>query len=115
MRCQLLILSFILYGFLAPGSARAQPDMPPPHLGYGVHIAPNTTFDHNLVNALGVDWIKVYDSAQAKDFPDKHVLFRLDLTWPNDWGQFKIDVAKRAHDLIGQHIDAVEIGNEPNL
>src|SRR5258708_29396223 len=115
MRRQLLMLLILVYAFFAPVAARAQGDMPPPHLGYGVHIAPNTTFDPNLVNALGVDWIKVYDPVQAKDFPDKHVLFRLDLVWPNDWAQFKIDVATRAHDLIGQHINAVEIGNEPNL
>lgn len=115
MRRQLLITLIILYAGLATGPARAQGDMPPPHLGYGVHIAPNTTFDPNLVNALGVDWIKVYDPAQAASFPDKHVLFRLDLVWPSNWDQFKIDVANRAHDLIGQHIDAVEIGNEPNL
>src|SRR5262245_13928123 len=115
MRRPLLFAAIVLYVCLVTSSARAQGDMPPPHLGYGIHIAPNTTFDPNLVNALGVDWIKVYDPVQAANFPDKRVLFRLDLTWPNNWDQFKIDVANRAHDLIGQHIDAVEIGNEPNL
>ena len=93
----------------------AQGDTPPPHLGYGVHIAPNTTVDRNLVNGLGVDWIKIYDPAQAKDYPDKHVLFRMDLGWPDDWTRFKINVANRAQELGGLHIDAIEIGNEPNL
>src|SRR5258708_5521723 len=108
------LLRVSLFG-LAPASAQTGPDESPPHLGYGIHIAHNTNLDHNLVNALGMDWIKIYDLAQTKDFPEKHVLYRLDLSWPTDWEQFKVDVANRARALAGLHIDAVEIGNEPNL
>jgi hypothetical protein len=108
-------LALVILLTLTPAHAQSGPDAPPPHLGYGIHLAPNTTLDRNLVNALGMDWIKIYDLAQSKDFPDKHILYRMDLTWPTDWEQFKLAVASRAHDLAGLHIDAVEIGNEPNL
>src|SRR5579859_5740344 len=91
------------------------PGPPTPHLGYGIHIAPNTNLDVSLVNALGVDWVKIYDLAQTKLFPDKHVLYRLDLRWPDDWNAFKIAVATQARTLASLHIDAVEVGNEPNL
>src|SRR5258708_17881423 len=112
----LIVTSLLVSLFaLAPAYAQSGPDVSTPHLGYGIHIAPNTNLDHNLVNALGMDWIKIYDLAQTKDFPEKHVLYRLDLSWPTDWEQFKVEVADRARALAGLHIDAVEIGNEPNL
>ncbi len=108
----------IVVGCLArPGSvhSRDEPPDPPPHLGYGVHVAPNTNVDHNLINALGVDWVKIYEPGQASAYPDKRVLYRMDLRWPTDWNAFKVEVAKRAREIIGLNIDAVEIGNEPNL
>jgi hypothetical protein len=105
----------IIVALLVPSPALAQDTPPAPHLGYGIHIAPNTKLDPNLVNALGMDWVKIYDLAQAKDYPDKHVLFRFDLKWPTDWNAFKAQVADQARNLAGLHIDAVEIGNEPNL
>src|SRR5258708_32876248 len=37
------------------------------------------------------------------------------MSWPSDWNQFKINVANRARELVALNIDAVEIGNEPNL
>src|SRR5258708_33837148 len=77
----------------------AQDSNPPPHLGYGIHIAPNTNLDVSLVNALGVDWVKLYDLSQTKLFPDKHVLYRLDLPWPNDWSAFKTAGAEQAPTL----------------
>jgi hypothetical protein len=97
------------------GNVQAADPIPDPHLGYGIHIAPNTNLDRNLVYGLNFDWVKIYDPSQAKDYPDKRILFRFDLHWPDNWEQFKVDVANRARSLIGLHIDAVEIGNEPNL
>jgi hypothetical protein len=106
----IILLSFLLQ----PAAVRSQ-DQPPPHLGYGVHVAPNTNVDHNLINALGMDWVKIYDLAQANAYADKHVLYRMDLRWPTDWNAFKVEVADKTRGLAGLHIDAVEIGNEPNL
>jgi hypothetical protein len=100
---------------LVSAATNAQNEMPPPHLGYGIHLAPNTNLDVNLVNGLGFDWVKIYDTAQVKDYPNKRILFRMDLTWPDDWNQFKINVANRARELVNLRIDAVEVGNEPNL
>ena len=116
MRIRFLI-SFLLLALAVPftGSVHAQDAPPAPHLGYGIHLAPNTKLDPSLVTGLGVDWVKIYDLAQTKDFPNMHVLFRLDLKWPTDWNAFKAQVADQARSLAGLHIDAVEIGNEPNL
>ncbi|MEP7288756.1 MAG: hypothetical protein ABI947_23640 [Chloroflexota bacterium] len=112
-----LLILLILCSLFWPETVRARQDAPPPppHLGYGVHIAPNTNLDRNLVNALGVDWVKIYATEQAKDYPGKRILFRWDLSWPTDWAQFKINVANRARELISLNIDAIEVGNEPNL
>jgi len=85
------------------------------HLGYGVHFAPNTNTSPSMVDALAMDWVKIYDVGQASAFPGKHILYRMDLHWPNDWNAFRADVANRARALIGSPITAVEIGNEPNL
>jgi hypothetical protein len=116
MRILIIVLICIIVNVL-PHAAQAQEgvELPPPHLGYGVHLAPSTSLDHNLVNALNVDWVKIYDTNQAKDYQDKRILFRLDLRWPDNWEQFKVDVANRARELIALNIDAVEVGNEPNL
>ncbi len=86
-----------------------------PHLGYGVHFAPNTNVDPGLVSQLGMDWVKIYDTGDAAKFPGKRILYRMELKWPNDWNQFKADVAGVARGLIGSPITAVEAGNEPNL
>jgi len=109
----LLILSGLLWPGLAAPAAYAQ--RPPPHLGYGIHIAPNTNVDHNMVDALGMDWVKIYEPGQAKNYPNKRILYRMDLKWPSNWPGFKAAVADTARSLIGLNIDAVEIGNEPNL
>ena len=68
-----------------------------------------------MVNALGMDWVKIYEPGQAAAYPNKHILLRLDLKWPDDWNVFKANIAAQANGLAGLHIDAVEIGNEPNL
>jgi hypothetical protein len=103
-----------VFSAAASQQARAQ-ELPPPHLGYGIHIAPNTQLERSLVYNLGVDWVKIYDTAQAALFPDQHILFRWDLNWPADWNQFRRDVERRARELTALKIDAVEVGNEPNL
>jgi hypothetical protein len=103
-----------------PGTtAGAQPtaaqDAIAPHLGYGVHFAPNTSANPALVRDLGMDWVKIYEVGDAEKFIGLKVLYRMDLKWPNDWNAFRADVANRTRELIGKNITAVEAGNEPNL
>ena len=93
---------------------QAQPANPP-HLGYGIHYAPNTSTNPALVSALRMDWVKIYQTNDASAFPGKHILYRIDFKWPTDWNAFRIEAANRAHDLIGSPIEAIEVGNEPNL
>src|SRR5262245_9000082 len=113
----LLLMALLLGSLLIPAQAwviRAD-DSTPPHLGYGIHIAPNTNVNPSLVDQLGMDWVKIYEPGQVGAFPGKRILYRMDLRWPGDWNQFKGDVANRARALAGLKITAVEIGNEPNL
>jgi len=110
-------MALLLGSLLIPAQAwviRAD-DSTPPHLGYGIHIAPNTNVNPSLVDQLGMDWVKIYEPGQVGAFPGKRILYRMDLRWPGDWNQFKGDVANRARALAGLKIAAVEIGNEPNL
>lgn len=86
-----------------------------PHLGYGIHYAPNTPVDSRLVTNLRMDWVKIYETGDAAKFPGKKILYRMELKWPNDWAAFRADIANRTRDLIGTNITAVEAGNEPNL
>src|SRR4051812_48393923 len=115
MRRLIFSLIFLILSAALEPKAAVQAERPEPHLGYGIHIAPNTNVDPTLVNALGMDWVKIYDLGQETAYPGKHILLRWDLRWPNDWNDFKQDVANRARSLIGRNIDAVEVGNEPNL
>src|SRR5574337_746018 len=112
MRWQFLGL-LVAWLVLQAGPVRSADDRPAPHLGYGIHVAPNTKVDRNLIDALGMDWVKIYDPGQANVYPDKHVLYRMDLHWPTDWAAFKVEIANQVRSLAGLHIDAVEIGNEP--
>jgi hypothetical protein len=114
-RCVALVAAALFCFTYTPGHAQTTSPLPTPHLGYGIHVAPNVPPDVDFVNALGMDWVKIYDLGQAGLYPDKHILYRMDLHWPENWPQFKTDVETRAGALAGLHIDAVEVGNEPNL
>lgn len=90
-------------------------NMPAPHLGYGIHFGPNTNINPGMVDDLGMDWVMIYELGMAYSFPGKHILYRIDLRWPGDWRAFKNSVAERVQALAGMPIEAIEIGNEPNL
>lgn len=96
-------------------AAQSGDALPAPHLGYGVHIGPHTAVNSALVDQLGMDWVKVYEPGQAADYPGKRVLFRMDLTWPGNWTDFREDVRRRASELSAFGVDAIEVHNEPNL
>jgi len=126
-RLLLLVLAmFLAIGGLSdarPLAAQVQP-MPPtstpdviplPHLGYGIHVAPDAPPAPALIDSLGFDWVKIYDLKQVAQYSGKRLLYRIDFKWPTDWTAFRADVISRARELIGQPIDAIEVGNEPNL
>ncbi len=89
--------------------------MPPPHLGYGIHVAPHTNVSPALVDQLRMDWVKLYEPGQISAFSGKRILFRMDLPWPSDWNAFRGSVRQRAAELAAQGVDAIEVHNEPNL
>src|SRR5688572_2246753 len=56
------------------------------HIGYGISVAPFVTSRPDLVNAMGLDWIKIYQTDQIDDYPNQHVLFRVDVPGdPANW------------------------------
>ncbi len=90
--------------------------LPNPHLGYGIHVAPHTSTDMSWLGRLNMEWVKVYTYGQAEAFKDtRNVLFRMDLSTPPDWEQFKRDIQARTRELDARGVDAIEVHNEPNL
>jgi hypothetical protein len=98
-----------------PSVAAQTSSLPPPHLGYGVHVGPHNSSDPALVDQLRMDWVKLYDISQISDYRDKRILFRVDLAWPSDWNNFRNSLRQWAVDLSAQGVDAIEVHNEPNL
>lgn len=117
-RCIVLgLLMIVLWSPLSgltPTEAQSR-EVPPPHLGYGIHIGPHTQVDPALVAQLRMDWVKLYDVGQIGLFPDKRILFRMDLPWPENWESFRASVNQRAIELAALGVDAIEVHNEPNL
>ncbi|GAB4574987.1 MAG: hypothetical protein Kow0077_24270 [Anaerolineae bacterium] len=99
---------------IAAQAGDGQP-LPPPHLGYGIHLGPHLPAPPDLIRRLGMDWVKVYEAGQVADYPMFRTLYRMDLDWPNDWNYFRSEVARRTRELVANGVDAIEIHNEPNL
>lgn len=117
---RLLILTCLFTGVFPalaahPAAAQNQDNLPPPHLGYGIHVGPNNSVDPALVDQLHMDWVKLYDVGQIATYPNKHILFRMDLPWPSNWDAFRTSVHQRAAQLAALGVDAIEVHNEPNL
>lgn len=100
---------------LLPVRAQSRDALPPPHLGYGIHVGPHTQVSPALVDQLRMDWVKIYEEGQAALFPGKRVLLRIDLPWPANWNAFRASVRQRAASAAAAGIDAIEVHNEPNL
>ncbi len=110
------LLMLLLAASLAPLNAQAPTQrLPPPHLGYGLHLDPNVPVDPAMVDELGMDWVKLYDDAQIPQFPNKRILFRQDMDYPTDWNNFRAWLTERTRRLSSQGVEAIEIHNEPNL
>ncbi len=86
----------------------------PRHLGYGIHVGPHLPPRPEMVSELGMDWVKVYTIEQARDYPNQRVMYRIEMrsipgtAWENG-------LVELTQVMVNAGIDAVEIGNEPNL
>lgn len=86
--------------------------------GYGISVANWLDPRPDLLNQMNMDWVKVYDQSQVRYYPNQKVLYWLQIDgYPEDW---EIDgwtqgLYRLANELEALGVDAVEIGNEPNL
>ena len=82
--------------------------------GYGISVGPWLPSRPDLLDQMQMDWVKVYQTAQLRDYPNQRVLYRIEIDyWPNEaWVRGLYDLAR---ELGAAGVDAVEIGNEPNL
>ena len=101
---------------LAAGGSPARADIPP-HLGYGVSIAPHIDVPPGLLAELGADWVLVYDTDQVPQFSKTlNVLYRTDVRgYPTDVSAWERGLADLARQLKAEGVRAVAVGNEPNL
>lgn len=86
--------------------------------GYGISVGPHLQSRPDLLNEMGMDWVKVYDTAQIADYPNHRILFRVERDgYPPDWDleAWTRGLHEFARELDARGVDAVEIGNEPNL
>ena len=81
--------------------------LPPPHLGYGVHVGPHSSVNPALVDQLRMDWVKLYEPGQIATYSHKRILYRLDLPWPDNWSTFRSSVRQRAAELAALGVDHV--------
>jgi hypothetical protein len=108
----LLPLAFLLLALYQP-AAQAEPDTPR-HLGYGISVGPHLPPRPDLLEQMGMDWVKIYDTPQFASYPNQRILYRID-TNPLDMAGWEAGLDELARQLAAQGVDAVEIGNEPNL
>ena len=71
-----LILALLLMLTQAPGPALAESTAIARHIGYGVSVAPHINTSSRLLDDLGMDWVKVYDSSQLGNYPNQKALYR---------------------------------------
>ncbi len=107
-----------------PASAVAWEPLPAPadysgkarHIGYGISVAPHVTPRPDLISAMGLDWVKIYTPSEASVYPNQHILYRVDVPrHPSDFESWERGLPDLARELAAKGVDAVEIGNEPNL
>jgi len=94
----------------------AAPDQRARHIGYGISVAPFVQSRPDLVNAMGLDWVKIYSTSQLEDYPNQYVLYRVDVPQnPDDFATWERGLPGLALELARRGVEAVEIGNEFNL
>ncbi len=114
----ILVFAFMLINMaLMPQPAvQAEPVAQSRHIGYGISVGPHLDSSAHLLDQLGMDWVKIYDTSQVHDFPNQRVLYRVDVRgYPEDIEGWERGLHDLARELRADGVDAVEIGNEPNL
>jgi hypothetical protein len=89
--------------------------LPEPHLGYGINVGPHFNGDPGMVGRLGMDWVKVYDLPDISKYPNQRVLYRINVQWTTNFAHLRAEVGRQAREAFSRGVDALEIGNEPNL
>lgn len=115
MLCLAVLVAF--WQAAEPAAFAVQGDVPR-WGGYGISVGPHLDSRPDLLNQMGMDWVKVYDTAQIDDYPNQRVLFRVERDgYPPDWDleAWTNGLHELARELDQRGVDAVEIGNEPNL
>jgi len=114
----LISVSVALIAFVLMATSQPPPiegaELRPRHLGYGIHVGPHLRSRPDVLGQLGMDWVKIYDIAQTRDYPGINVMYRIEMrSLPDD--AFINNLPQLAKTLVDAGVDAVEIGNEPNL
>ncbi|NDJ52051.1 MAG: hypothetical protein GYB68_03080 [Chloroflexi bacterium] len=99
----------------AIGNVTASEQQATRHIGYGISVGPHLTSQPGMLDELGMDWVKLYDTVQIDDYPNQRVLYRVDMRGPQAWDAWERGLYDLARELQAKGVDAVEIGNEPNL
>jgi hypothetical protein len=113
-----IALLVVIWLVLMPGVAAGAQIEParPRHLGYGISVGPHLDSRPDLLNQMGLDWVKVYDTSQIADYPRQHILYRVDVRgYPDNIQAWENGLYDLAAELQARGVDAVEIGNEANL
>src|SRR5258708_6104559 len=49
------------------------------HIGYGISVVPFVPSRPDLLDTMGMDWVKIYSTSQLGNYPGQHVLYRVDV------------------------------------
>ena len=78
------------------------------HIGYGISIAPHLTSQADLVAQMGMDWVLLYDTSQIPDYPNQHIIYRVDFpAWSGDYNAWVAGLPQLATVLSLNGVDAV--------
>lgn len=86
------------------------------HIGYGISIAPHLPSRPDLLDEMGMDWVMIYSTSQLNDYPNQRVIYRVNFPpRPEEMDDWERGLYYLARELDSRGVDAVQIGNEPNL
>lgn len=116
---RLLAITFILIviaAVVSRATAPAEAAGAGRHIGYGISVAPHVPSRPDLLNAMGMDWVQIYSTSQLGHYPGQHVLYRVDIPYADpNYDEWERGLPNLARELAAAGVDAVQIGNEPNL
>ena len=99
---------------ISPPSTQSPQDEIDFDTALGISVAPHLPSRPDQLDALGMTWVKIYQTDQIADYPNQDVLYRIDID-PGSLDGWEQGLDDLARELASRGADAVEIGNEPNL